>query len=285
MMPRDKEERGKTMELDFCCPLCGAPLLRQEGAARCENHHSFDLARQGYLHLLPRNRWHSSAPGDSKEMVESRRCFLEGGYYRLFQQALTALSVDCLKEIPQPVILDVGAGEGYYTGALAQAFPQGSVFAIDISKAAVKAGAGKYKNVQFGVASIFHLPVEGGFCHLLTDVFAPIVPEEFARVVKPGGYLLLAVPSPRHLYGMKEILYDKPYENERKDTVYPGFGLIRRQAVEAVIEIPDGQTARQLFTMTPYWLKTSPEGTRRLLETQGFTTEIGFDFLLYQRIE
>ena len=50
------------------------------------------------------------------------------------------------------------------------------------------------------------------------------------------------------------------------------------------IFIPNGETARDLFAMTPYYWKTQAEGARRLEETQGFSTEIAFDFLIYKRL-
>lgn len=49
------------------------------------------------------------------------------------------------------------------------------------------------------------------------------------------------------------------------------------------IRVPDSQTAVDLFTMTPYYWKTGPQAAQRLETVEGFSTEIGFDFLLYQR--
>ena len=37
----------------FCCPICSAPLTRGERAYTCPNGHSYDIAREGYVHLLP----------------------------------------------------------------------------------------------------------------------------------------------------------------------------------------------------------------------------------------
>ena len=67
------------MESLFCCPLCEKPLRREEGAYRCPSGHSFDIAREGYTHLLPANRKHSTAPGDDREMAAARRDFLSRG--------------------------------------------------------------------------------------------------------------------------------------------------------------------------------------------------------------
>lgn len=275
-------------ELLFRCPFCGGALSRQEHRAVCAQGHSFDVARQGYVHLLPVNKMHSKLPGDSREMVESRRRFLEAGYYAPFREELCRLAKRCAAALGSPrgeglSLCDAGCGEGYYTAGLEKALPQAALCGFDISKLAVKAAAGKYKGIQWAVASSFAIPLAGESVHLLTDVFSPLAAEEFARVLKPGGYFIYAVPGERHLYGLKEILYQEPYENPHRETEYPGFRFVERTAVGEEIWIPDGETAMDLFAMTPYYWKTGVEGGKRLRETKGFSTEIAFDFLVYEK--
>lgn len=135
------------------------------------------------------------------------------------------------------------------------------------------------------MASSFAIPVPDGFCGCLINVFAPMAEEEFRRVVRPGGVMILAVPGERHLYGMKEILYQEPYENEHRETEYSGFSFVSRTAVREEIWVPDAGTAMDLFAMTPYYWKTGMDGGNRLRETRGFSTEIAFDFLVYRRTE
>ena len=275
-------------ELLFCCPLCGGALTRQEHRAVCPQGHSFDVARQGYVHLLPVHKMHSKLPGDSREMVEGRRRFLEAGYYAPFRQELCRLAAACASQLGSPageglLLCDAGCGEGYYTAGLHEALPQARGCGFDISKLAVKAAAGKYKSVEFGVASSFAIPLGKASVHLLTDVFSPLAAEEFARVVKPGGFFLYAVPGERHLYGLKELLYENPYENPHRETEYPGFRFVGRTAVRGEIRVPDSQTAVDLFTMTPYYWKTGPQAAQRLETVEGVSTELGVDFLRYQR--
>lgn len=303
----------------FCCPICGGTLEWGAHVAACPGGHSFDVARQGYVHLLPPNRMHSKVPGDTREMVEARRRFLEAGYYSPFRDELCRLAKDCAGLVAAPgagerapsgypaefglnagpgigerapvyppaeaglKILDAGCGEGYYTGAVKAALPEAEVYGFDISKLAVKAAAGKYKQVGFAVASCFAIPMPNASCDCLLDVFAPAAEQEFARVLKPGGFLIYAVPGERHLYGLKEILYEEPYENEHRETGYEGFAFVSRTAVRDDIWVPDAGTAQDLFAMTPYYWKTGVEGAQRLRETSGFSTEIAFDFLVYQR--
>lgn len=272
----------------FRCPLCGGPLSRREHQAVCSGGHSFDVARQGYVHLLPANKMHSKLPGDSREMVESRRRFLEAGYYGPFREELCRLVKRCATTLGAPQgeglsLCDAGSGEGYYTAGMKQALPRASLCGFDISKLAVKAAAGRHKGIQWAVASSFAIPLGRESVELLTDVFSPLAQEEFARVVKPGGYFLYAVPGERHLFGLKEILYQDPYENPHRETEYPGFRFVERTSVREEIFIPDAKTAMDLFAMTPYYWKTGVEGARRLEETRGFATEIAFDFLVYQK--
>ena len=274
--------------MTFCCPLCGEPLSRQEHRAVCGKGHSFDIARQGYVHLLPVNRMHAKVPGDSREMVEGRRRFLDGGYYALFRKELCRLAQRCAGELGAPqglglTLCDAGCGEGYYTRGLEEALPQATICGFDISKLAVKAAAGRYKSLEWAVASSFAIPLPTAGVQLLTNVFSPLAAEEFARVVAPGGYFLYAVPGERHLYGMKELLYEEPYENPHRETEYPGFQFVERTSVRGEITLPDSQTAMDLFTMTPYYWKTGVEGVRRLEACSGLTTEIAFDFLVYRR--
>nr|WP_319489824.1 methyltransferase domain-containing protein [uncultured Caproiciproducens sp.] len=270
----------------FTCPACGEKLDRLPKECVCKNGHSYDVAGEGYVHLLPPNKMHSKVPGDNKEMIASRRRFLESGHYQLFSDRLNEL-VRAYSGTKNPIILDAGCGEGYYTGRLADDLvrlgftPQ--VFGFDISKFAVKAAAKKYRQIQFAVASIFSIPVETAAADCVLDVFAPIVESELNRALKPGGHLILAVPGRRHLYGLKEILYDAPYENESFEADYEGFTFIDRVPVEGNIMISGNQIIQDLFTMTPYYYKTGADGVEKLQQTDTLKTHIEFDFLIYQK--
>lgn len=272
----------------FTCPICKAKLNKLEKAYACENGHSYDIAAEGYVHLLPPNKMHSKVPGDNKQMVNSRRDFLAAGFYQPFSDRLNELVRECLP-VKAPIVLDAGCGEGYYTGRLYhdlqehELYPE--VYGFDISKFAVKAAAKRYKAIDFAVGSIFDIPVEDNAADCVVNVFAPIVETELNRVLKPGGFLILAVPGARHLFGLKEILYDAPYENEYRETEYGGFAFRKRVAVQKDIFIDNNNTVMDLFAMTPYYWKTSVEGSERLQKTDTLATQIEFDFLLYQKVE
>lgn len=271
----------------FACPVCMGELVREARRYACPNGHSFDLAREGYVHLLPANRMHAKLPGDGKEMLAARRRILDAGYYEPFSDCLNTLALALTAETGRPVILDAGCGEGYYTGRLCAALcgrgVEARVLGLDIAKPAVRMAAKRYPGLELAVGSVFHMPVASGAVDCLTSVFAPIVPAEYARVVKPGGVMILAVAAPRHLYQLKRAVYERPYENETKDTPYEGFALLKRVPVRGEITLDGGEAVRDLFTMTPYHWKTSIADREKLNALTGLTTEIGFDFLCYRR--
>ena len=135
------EKREPDMTSHLCCPVCGSPLERQAHCLRCPKGHSYDIARQGYVHLLPVNRMNSQLPGDNPDMVRSRSRFLSGEYYRPLAEGLAEAVA---KTAPgQGLLLDAGCGEGYYTAVLRERLPRLSCVGIDISKEA--AGAGKLR--------------------------------------------------------------------------------------------------------------------------------------------
>ncbi|MFI3325111.1 MAG: methyltransferase domain-containing protein [Clostridia bacterium] len=266
----------------FICPLCKKPLILNGKNLVCENNHSYDRAKQGYYHLLLANQKNSKIPGDNKQMVDSRRDFLNQGFYQKFQKALC----ETIKNYTDNInfILDAGCGEGYYTNSIKTCFPNSEIVAFDISKFAVKSASGTYKNINFAVASSFEIPVKSESFDVLINIFSPMVENEFARVLKKDGIFIFAVPGKKHLYELKEILYKNPYENEEKDTDYNGFKFLERVSVTDEIEIKDNKTIWNLFSMTPYYWKTGKNGSEKLKEVNYLKTKIHFDFLVYKKM-
>ena len=270
----------------FNCPICNEKLNKENNSYRCNNNHSFDIARQGYVNLLPVNKKHSDNPGDSKDMVLSRREFLESGNYECFSNKLNEIIATLFKDSQNLSILDCGCGEGYYDGRLIQFLDKSkidySLFGFDISKEAVRFAAGKYKKASFFVGSCFNMPLENDCFDLAINIFAPMVENEFCRVLKNGGYLIYAVPGKNHLMGLKKLLYENVYENEEKHTEYEGFEFIGRHSVKSEITV-DGKMGVNLFKMTPYYFKTELGAEEKTINNNGFTTEIHFDFLVYRK--
>ena len=265
----------------FRCPVCGGALFREAHSYRCAAGHSYDIAKEGYTYLLPPNQKHSADPGDDKAMAAARRDFLSAGYYRPLLNTICSRMIALSDE--KPVILDAGCGEGSYDKYLYDALGCPQIAAFDLSKEAVRLASKLVPDAAFCVGGSFCAPVRDGWADLLLNIFSPMAEAEFARMLRPGGHLVYAVPTARHLFGLKEILYDCPYENEVRQTEYDGFAFVKAVESTAVITL-EGQSVQDLFAMTPYYWNTPADGAARLAECERLTTEIGFRFLVYQKV-
>lgn len=271
------------------CPLCDRPLVRDGMAWRCADGHSFDCARSGYVHLLPVSRKHAKMPGDNQLMVEARRRFLDKGYYRPLAEAVCRLAADTLACTgkPKPVVLDAGCGEGYYTAqiydALLERGMQPEMAGIDISKIAVDKAARRHKGLVCAVASVFHLPVADASCDLLCSLFAPYCGEEYRRILRRDGHMLLVIPGELHLWELKQAVYEQPYKNQVKGYELEGFVLEHREEVSGWLHLTAAEDIENLFKMTPYYYKTGREDQQRLLQRRELTTHMAFEVLLYRR--
>jgi 23S rRNA (guanine745-N1)-methyltransferase len=268
----------------FTCPICAAPLERTDKTYHCPNRHSYDISREGYVHLLPANKKHSANPGDDKDMAAARTRFLDGGWYAPLMDSLCRLALAHTGE--GSAVLDAGCGEGYYTNGIFSALQSNlksfSLAGIDLSKAALKKAARRCSGAEFAVASVYHLPVADSSVNLLVDCFAPLALEEYRRVLKPGGVFLYVVPAPRHLLEMKTVLYDRPYENPDEAVGYDGFTYLDIVPVETEMDLPhDG--LMDLFRMTPYTWKTPREGVERLDKLACLTVTASFRIHVFRK--
>lgn len=253
--------------MELLCPLCSEILTKEDRVYRCENRHSFDIARQGYVNLLPVQQKRSLQPGDTKEQVISRRAFLDGGFYAPIRDALCALAADYNCAGP---ILDIGCGEGYYSSHLAQTL-DAELVGLDISKEAVRYAAARHKNALWLCASAAHLPVADQSVGLITSLFALTIPEEFLRVLRPDGAFIQVLAAEDHLLGLKSIIYPQLNRKE-KDSVptIPGFRLAESRPVQFTFTV-EGTQVQNLLSMTPHVYRIGKEGADRLRQTQALT--------------
>lgn len=250
--------------MDLLCPICGAPLAKGERALVCPSHHSFDIARQGYVNLLPVQQKHSQDPGDTREQVLSRRAFLDTGTYAPILEAL----IEAAREYgASGELLDVGCGEGYYCAGLSQALGL-PLTGVDISKEAVRAAAARYKGPNWLCATAAHLPVGDETVGLLTSLFALTLPEEFLRVLRPGGLYIQVVAAEDHLLGLKRIIYDRLTHKEKHTTQeLPGLTRLHSQHIAFDFTLTKEQIP-WLFAMTPHLFRIGKAGAARLAQAQ-----------------
>lgn len=273
--------------MNFLCPICSEELINQDKCLVCKNKHSFDKAKSGYVNLLTVNHKNSKIPGDNKIMVNARRDFLSKGYYKVLSDNLNKIIYKHIKTKKSPQILDAGCGEGYYLNNIYSFLTDNNInpdiLGIDISKFALNSASKVNKNIMYGVASIFNLPIKTNSCDVLLNLFAPFSNDEFLRVLKDNGLLFMVIPSTNHLWQLKCAIYDTPYKNDVKDYSLDGFNLIDKAIIKDEITLSSNEDIQNLFMMTPYYYKTSIENTKKLENLQTLTTEIEFEILVYKK--
>jgi 23S rRNA (guanine745-N1)-methyltransferase len=255
------------------CPIDGSALTRHDKSWRCETGHSYDVAREGYVHLLPVQNKRSKDPGDSKEMVAARRRFLSAGHYAPIAQALAEALASHAKG--QPSCLDAGCGEGYYLRALQGTTLPLSIVGLDISKWAVQAAAKLDKTSTWVVGSNANLPVVSATLDCVLCLFGFPMYAEFARVLKPGGLLVQIDTGEQHLRELREIIYPSLKPPREGELPLPeGFILVEERTLDFTLELESREAIADLLVMTPHLYRASQAGRESAAALERLTLSI-----------
>ena len=263
--------------MSYSCPLCHAPLSRSDNHYSCPQRHQFDLAKEGYVNLLPVQFKRSRDPGDSAEMMQARRAFLDAGHYQPLRDAIA----ERLRHYAPTDLLDIGCGEGYYTHAFAAIASRS--WGLDVSKPAIRAAAKRYPQVNFCVASSQRLPFSDASFDAVVRIYAPCNAEELARVVRPGGWVITATPGPRHLLELKGLIYDEVRLHAPHTEQLDGFVLQQSIALGYQMQL-QGSEAVALLQMTPFAWRAKPEVWETLAGKTTFDCQTDFSIHVWQRL-
>ena len=276
----------------LACPLDGDPLALEGASWRCAAGHTFDVARQGYTHLLPVQKKRSLDPGDSKAMVLARQRFLNAGYY---QPIATAVNQLTLAEWPGAggcACLDAGCGEGYYLRQLAaeSGYEESmALVGLDISKAAIlsaakQAGSERDRQPNWLVGSNANLPVLTGAVDRVLCVFGFPVYTEFARVLKPGGRLIQVDAGPDHLRELREVIYPELKPERKHDPEAPeNFVRLATDTLRYSLELNEAAPIADLLAMTPHLYRANAQGREKAAVLERLTVTVDVRLTTFQR--
>ena len=235
----------------FACPICQENLTLVESSLKCNNRHSFDLAKFGYVNLAPQIK--QSANYD-KENFQNRQQILEAGFY---QAILDAVSDLLASSKTTKIILDIGCGEGFYSRKLQERHPDKTFYAFDISKDSVQIAAKSEPNwaVNWFVGDLARLPIKDASMDILLDIFSPANYGEFRRVLSKDGILIKVIPTENHLKEIRQRvqnqLTNKDYSNQDiKNHFQEHFTILSSQTVSLTKPITADQL-QALLSMTP----------------------------------
>ena len=235
----------------FACPICRENLTLVESSLKCENRHSFDLAKFGYVNLAPQIK--QSANYD-KENFQNRQQILEAGFY---QAILDAVSDLLASSKTTKTILDIGCGEGFYSRKLQERHPDKTFYAFDISKDSVQIASKSEPNwaVNWFVGDLARLPIKDASMDILLDIFSPANYGEFRRVLSKDGILIKVIPTKNHLKEIRQKVQDqltnKDYSNQDiKNHFQEHFTILSSQTAPLTKTITADQL-KALLSMTP----------------------------------
>jgi 23S rRNA (guanine745-N1)-methyltransferase len=238
--------------------VCGRELKLGPSALRCADGHSFDIARQGYVNLMPGGARPGTA--DTAEMVAARSEFLAAGHYAPLAGAVAGLAAASVPPGQPGRVLDAGAGTGYYLGAVldrlggSPATGPATGLAMDISTRALRRAARAHPAIGAVAWDVWQpLPVRDQAVSLVINVFAPRNGPEFRRVLRPDGALIVVTPAAGHLAelaGAGLLGIDDRKEERLATTLEGPFRLAGRQELAIPLRLSRAG-AETLIAMGP----------------------------------
>ncbi|MBA4503161.1 putative RNA methyltransferase [Marinobacterium marinum] len=267
------------------CPVCREPMRAVDKTLSCLNGHSFDRARQGYWNLLLAQKKRSKAPGDNAAMVQARQRFLEAGHYTPLCQAVGALLERYLPTRTAANLLDLGCGEGWYTDRLQRQLDCHTI-GLDISKDAVKAACRRNRAITWLVATGADIPLAPASMDAATLIFSRLMPEPTARVLKPGGLLLVVYPGPDHLLALRQLIYTDVRATSGFDPaaqLAPGFEAVTEQSLTFEFNLDSAEAIQDLLAMTPHGQRLNADARARLQACQQLQEQADFRLALFRK--
>jgi 23S rRNA (guanine745-N1)-methyltransferase len=276
---------------NLACPIDGERLESRDKQLICANGHTFDIARQGYVNLLPVQHKRSKNPGDSKEMVKARATFLDSGIYEPVAKKLVEVVREYLAGKNQACLMDAGCGEGYYLNYIVNEInPEESCnlscIGLDISKAAIIEAAKRNKQISWIVGTNRQPPVENESVDVILCVFGFHSFEGFKKTLKPGGKIILVEPGADHLKELREIIYDEVEKSASSDlscTEKTGYLLHEERQVKFRAQAINNDQVKNLLLMTPHLYRATSEGKEAANNVQQLVLTIDVIFRILEK--
>ena len=278
------------------CPVCRNPLHPSADGYQCSAKHSFDAARQGYVNLVLSHNKNSSEPGDGPEMIRSRRRFLNLGFYNRVSDGINeaiAVALAGLAYGSDCALLDAGCGEGFYLQRLKTALAGGSqahhpmaFHGVDVSKFAVRQATQRDREMDWFVASINDLPFLDASLDVVLNIFSPANIGEFARILNRTGSLVFVSPGPKHLNGLREIIYPETREHaapaidEKADLLFAPATVAR---VNYRLELQSSEEIMDLLAMTPYYWNIDRDTKARVAALDHLSLDVDVEIRIFRK--
>lgn len=262
------------------CPVCGKKSEKKDKTYICVNHHSFDIAKQGYTNFLLNNDKKSKEPGDTKEMLLARKNFLDKGYYKFILEQVknTIINdiIDAKKSSADLNIVDVGCGEGYYLSSIKNDIG-GHYYGVDISKEGIRLAALRNENVEWFAANSFNLPFVDNCFDYIISMFSILDIKECSRVLKNNGKIIFVTAQKEHLKELKEIIYPVLTEKKYEADNLTGCNIVQSIDYLSKVMIDSNNDLWNLLSMTPHFWKAEEKNKLLLNDHESLEVTININ--------
>jgi len=289
------------------CPNCGDTFCRVEKSLRCRKGHSFDIAKSGYVNMLPPGKGKNAHTGDDRAMMEARVNFLKRGYYNSISDVTADLiAVHAPNSHDSLSVCDMGSGEGWHSCRIAERIGGQSekhtlLCGVDASRYGAerasklarsmnlmpKDGVGAYHRGQGGAyffpANLFHTPFADGVFSAAVSMFAPVAWEEAARILGDDGVLIVVSSGREHLLELRQLIYSDVRFSEDEISLSEFFDFAERRNLRYVASLSEKEAIAELFTMTPFYYKTTEAGKERLLSRDTLDVTVDVNYTIYKK--
>ena len=183
----------------------------------CLNGHRYDSNKRGFLNSLDPTK---GIAGDPRDLLDARAAFLATGRYERIADAVSAT----LPSDRPLSVLDAGSGTGYYLARLLRQGLERDGLALDASAAAVAMSVAAADSPGLVADTWRPLPIRDSRADALICIFAPRNADEFARILRPDGRLVVVTPGPRHLHELRRAGLVMGMQDDKRDRLAAALG-------------------------------------------------------------
>lgn len=275
---------------NLACPIDGQRLECLGRQWVCKHGHAYDIARHGYVNLLPVQHKRAKHPGDSKEMVLARARFLNTGTYKPLAHTLAEMASSQLGEDKKTCLMDAGCGEGYYLdyvfNHLKNRNDSGAIsfVGMDISKEAIHEAAKRNKRISWIVGTNRQPAIVPHSVDIILCVFGFQNFEGFNTTLKPGGRIILVEPGADHLLELRKIIYSSIKQAALQDFAWledAGFSQVYSQPLRFKTGMINNKQINDLLLMTPHFYRATKAGREAAakVDTLNLSVDVMFRIL------
>lgn len=280
-MSKSKREKAAALAAElkssFQCPHCGAPVDIVRGASMiCENRHTYDFAKQGYLNLLANT---TSSHYDAELFDARQKIIMESNLF-------DSLHEELLNNVKQHhgILLDVGCGEGSHLERLMKQSPNLKGVGLDIAKEGIVKAAKSYVNSLWVVGDLAKSPFTEQAVDVILAILSPSNYKEFKRILKPEGTVVKVVPHEYYLKELRAFFFPDEkkqfYSNEQTVTLFKEhFNDVETTRLTYTKRLSQEELP-SLAQMTPLGWSSDEEKRKAFLQQETLDVTIDLEILI-----